>query len=676
MFVGVVGYIREHIKGFADIVRPLNLMLNNYSKATARKRVLEWTDESNAAFDAMRTAVHECPMMWFLDDTSPIILYTDASDYGIGAYLCQVVDGQERPIGFLSKALQGAELDWSTPQKEGYAIFYALGKWEYLLRDRKFLIRTDHDNLLKLKQQDGRLQKVQRWFACYQMFDHTMEHWPGSRNIVADGWSRLVSLDALKPDDRLCVFDDEPCLDDVDVQAEVVIQAKVPKKLWKAIESCHNGLVGHHGIERTLGKLQASNHKWPLMRQHIGKFIKECPCCQKMSRIKIPIHAHPFILSRYRIGELVYMDFIENLVPDEWGYTHVLVLIDACSRWVELCPTKGNTSEQVAPALIDYFSRHGRCQLISIVSDNGKTLTSELITEVTKMLGLNHIKTIPYSKEENGMVERVNQEVERHLRNIIFDKEVLRQWSIYLPLVRRIINVSKHSALGISPAEMIYGHTIHLHSGFLYNHDSEEPGSTQLSSWAARMISVQTKILDDAAKQLKWKDDRHMKSAMAEYIPASYPIDSYVLVEHRENALRPGPTSKLLPFLKGPLKIVAIDGSRYTLECLLTSARSDHVISKLRPFYYDAITQDPLTYALRDDKESNTFEVLKVTNMRGDPKGSKKDIYLEVYWSGYAIPTWEPWANMRQTAQLHKYLAGHTSMVVRRMLPKGYNAAG
>jgi hypothetical protein len=32
-------------------------------------------------------------------------LCTDASDYGIGAYLYQIVDGKIRPIYFLSKAL-------------------------------------------------------------------------------------------------------------------------------------------------------------------------------------------------------------------------------------------------------------------------------------------------------------------------------------------------------------------------------------------------------------------------------------------------------------------------------------------------------------------------------------------------------------------------------------------
>ena len=196
MFMGVVGYVRDSIRDFAKIAAPLNLMLHNYSKAKAKRTALDWSEEATNAFDTLRLAIHDCPLLWFIDDTSPIILYTDASDYGIGAYLCQVVEGLERPIAFISKTLIGAQQNWDTGQKTGFAIFYALNKWEYLLRDRRFLVRTDHDNLTMLKQEQGHLKKVRRWFTVFQSYDITYEHWPGKDNIVADGFSRLCLVDA------------------------------------------------------------------------------------------------------------------------------------------------------------------------------------------------------------------------------------------------------------------------------------------------------------------------------------------------------------------------------------------------------------------------------------------------------------------------------------------------
>ena len=54
---------------------------------------------------------------------------TDASKYGIGAYLYQEKnDGMTIPISFISKAFTKQQLNWSVPDQEAYAIFYALKK--------------------------------------------------------------------------------------------------------------------------------------------------------------------------------------------------------------------------------------------------------------------------------------------------------------------------------------------------------------------------------------------------------------------------------------------------------------------------------------------------------------------------------------------------------------------
>ena len=65
-----------------------------------------------------------------MNDFSPIFLRTDASDYGIGAYLYQIITNEdepttELPIGFISKSIGSAHQSWDTPMKEGFAIFYA-----------------------------------------------------------------------------------------------------------------------------------------------------------------------------------------------------------------------------------------------------------------------------------------------------------------------------------------------------------------------------------------------------------------------------------------------------------------------------------------------------------------------------------------------------------------------
>ena len=185
-----MNYFRDHVKDVAELERPLRNML----KASKGKHTqLHWSESDRTAFDTLKNAVWKCPRLYFWQSHLPVYLHTDACNTGIGAYLFQVDEnGKELPIGFLSRALKGAELNWSTFEQEGYAIHQALKKFEYLLRDVKFTLRTDHRNLLYMNMKAS--DKVLRWKLDIQQFDFDVEHIPGPDNIVADLYPRLCSV--------------------------------------------------------------------------------------------------------------------------------------------------------------------------------------------------------------------------------------------------------------------------------------------------------------------------------------------------------------------------------------------------------------------------------------------------------------------------------------------------
>ena len=106
-----------------------------------------WTEEGRRALETLKSLVNQCAKLFFEKDGYPIYLQTDASDYGIGAYMFYKIDGIDYPIQFLSKSLSKAQRKWAIPDKEAYATYYVILHWEFLLHGVRFVLQTDHRNL-------------------------------------------------------------------------------------------------------------------------------------------------------------------------------------------------------------------------------------------------------------------------------------------------------------------------------------------------------------------------------------------------------------------------------------------------------------------------------------------------------------------------------------------------
>ena len=255
-----------------------------------------------------------------LDDYSPIVLTTDASDYGIGGYLSQIVDGVERPIAFVSHGLSQQEIRWSTIEKECYAIVYTLKKLNYLVGDRPFTLKTDHKNLTYLDADAN--EKVKRWKIAIQQYDMTLEYIKGPLNIVADGMSRLLKsnkcqvaegiafLREVNVEDYYRDLSCEDCSAETTEYLNIIKEFVVPGKERDVIAKVHNSEVGHFGVEKTFEKLVRQGHHWPYMREHVKYFCRRCPFCQKMNQLKTPIHTTPFTTAAYEPFERQNWDSI------------------------------------------------------------------------------------------------------------------------------------------------------------------------------------------------------------------------------------------------------------------------------------------------------------------------------------------------------------------------------
>jgi transposase InsO family protein len=242
---------------------------------------------------------------------------------------------------------------------------------------------------------------------------------------------------------------------------------KLSNEQYDLISSVHNTIQGHHGVERTMDKLINLGKKWEFMREHIRFFIKKkCPCCQLMSNIKIPIHTTPFTIATYEPMEKLAVDTIGPVPIDEEGNAYIIVLIDCHTRFVGLYAAKDTTAKSAAKAIIHHLGLFG-CPR-TLLSDNGSQYVNSLISEILRIMGIESTLTIAYSHEQNGIIERANKEIMRHLKNMIFEKNIHYEWHLYLPLVQRIINSSVNSSIGVAPAQLLFGKAINLDRGLFF----------------------------------------------------------------------------------------------------------------------------------------------------------------------------------------------------------------
>jgi transposase InsO family protein len=643
-FLGTANYFRDFIRNHSMIVAPLNQMIVPYKKNSNIKVI--WTPELINAFHEIKNQVSECTTLYFLDDTAPITLHTDASDYGIGGYLFQTIDEDDKPIAFVSKSLTKTQLRWSVIQKEAYAIYYCCIFLESLLRDRPFTIRTDHRNLLFISEASNPM--IVRWYMALSEYQLHIEFISGIENDIADSMSRLCRNNML--DNR-----DEYSKTDIHVASIIEKFTKLTTHQYKTIGKVHNSVVGHFGLERTLKRLKDLKQVWKFQRNHVRFFIDNCPCCQKMSVIKPSIHAHPFTTSTYAPMECINIDFVGPY--QDGGY--LLVFIDTFTRWVEIYPTEDASALSAAKCLLQHFGRFGAPNQLR--SDNGPHFIAEVIAEFLSLVGTQHCLTLAYSKEENAIVERVIKEINRHLRALTFDTTD-ENYKTKVPFVQRILNSNYSDRLKISASQLLFGKMINLDVGIFIPRDEIIQSKKPLSKYMSDLLLMQDNLLKASAKELLRTDLLHMTSKEL-FEHKEFPIGSYVLVHYRTGA----PPSRLHTCWRGPLKVVNGKDSRYTLLDLISGKETIYHVSDMKVFNFDPAIVNPLDIARRDHMEHFVFQVY---DMEGNPR-RKKSLKFKVKWLNHneSEDSWEPFANLRDTQALHEYLRSKNLL---HLIPKKF----
>ena len=393
------------------------------------------------------------------------------------------------------------------------------------------MVETDHNNLVYIqKSVDGR---VGRWRLALQEFDFVVTHISGAENKFADCLSRCVV--AAVSDGP--VVNDSDALDAEDEVEDVNLDRK------ELISKFHNSdLVGHLGIGATVKKLVVNGYKWSSMREDVVKFIHSCPICQKTRGNLLPdslIERH--VIEAFEPFQEISLDSIVNLPEDDDGNSAILVVIDNFTRFVEVFAVPDLSAKTAAKCLLQVIGRYG--QVESIRSDRGGQFVSDIFSAMVSLMDSRQLLTIGYRPQANGLCERANAEVVRHLSVLVNARKIKHMWSVVLPMVQRIMNATIHSSTGVAPATLLFGLSLNLDRGIL----SAMPKSSEIDvpAYVQKMQRAQVELIRLSQLHVSKVMDGRLKNNPDS--PHRFAIGSYVLVH------RYGPKVDKFDFVwKGP----------------------------------------------------------------------------------------------------------------------------
>jgi hypothetical protein len=139
------------------------------------------------AFNKMRLLMAANAIAAYLDYNKQFNVYTDASDFQLGA--CIIQEG--RLIAYSSQKLTKSQQNYTTMEKEMLSIVATLKEFQSMLLGANIHVFTDHKNLTfdTLK-----TQCVLRWHTKIKEFSPMLHYIKGPHNILANNLSRLHRL--------------------------------------------------------------------------------------------------------------------------------------------------------------------------------------------------------------------------------------------------------------------------------------------------------------------------------------------------------------------------------------------------------------------------------------------------------------------------------------------------
>ena len=210
-FVGMVTFITRHVPELQKLLDPIH-------QASIKDRPFVWTELHQTNFEILKDRISKCPICFCPTAEGRYKLYSDTSRKHVGNCLWQRQEGTDRLIGFGSKTLQPAALNYSVTELEMQGMLLSMVNWSFYLDKNEFDCAVDHKAIVQImkSKKPPASERIKRFLRDLAEFAVDYYYIKGKDMVISDYLSRT------------------PC--DINVSAELIPVGFDPTEILKMHE--------------------------------------------------------------------------------------------------------------------------------------------------------------------------------------------------------------------------------------------------------------------------------------------------------------------------------------------------------------------------------------------------------------------------------------------------------